>query len=81
MDVLVGTDMGTGSTNGVLVDAAGTFLASETLAHSKDLPRPRWAEADETPAQDSYTPEQAVTISAPPERVYLFDADSGERLP
>ena len=34
----------------------------------------------QTPAQDSYEPEQAVTISAPPERVYLFDPDSGERL-
>jgi ABC-type sugar transport system ATPase subunit len=34
----------------------------------------------QTPPQDSYEPEQAVTISAPPERVYLFDPDSGERL-
>ena len=34
----------------------------------------------QTPAQDSYEPEQAVAISAPPERVYLFDPDSGERL-
>jgi multiple sugar transport system ATP-binding protein len=34
----------------------------------------------QTPAQDSYEPEQRVTVTAPPERVYLFDADSGERL-
>jgi ABC-type sugar transport system ATPase subunit len=34
----------------------------------------------QTPAQDSYEPEQAVAISAPPERVYLFDTESGERL-
>ena len=34
----------------------------------------------QTPAQASYEAEQAVTISAPPERVYLFDPDSGERL-
>ena len=34
----------------------------------------------QTPAQDSYEPEQAVTISAPAERVYLFDPESGGRL-
>jgi hypothetical protein len=34
----------------------------------------------QTPAQDSYEPEQRVTVTAPPERVYLFDADSGDRL-
>lgn len=34
----------------------------------------------QTPAEARYEPEQRVTISAPPERVYLFDADSGERL-
>ena len=34
----------------------------------------------QTPAQEVYEPEQEVVISAPPERVYLFDADTGERL-
>ncbi len=34
----------------------------------------------QTPAADSYEPEQQVTVSAPPERVYLFDIDTGERL-
>jgi ABC-type sugar transport system ATPase subunit len=34
----------------------------------------------QTPAQDLYEPEQNVVISAPPERVYLFDTDTGERL-
>ena len=34
----------------------------------------------QTPAQQSYEPEQRVTITAPAERVYLFDADSGDRL-
>ena len=34
----------------------------------------------QTPAQESYQPEQRVTITAPAERVYLFDADSGDRL-
>jgi ABC-type sugar transport system ATPase subunit len=34
----------------------------------------------QTPAADSYEPEQRVVVTAPPERVYLFDIDSGERL-
>jgi ABC-type sugar transport system ATPase subunit len=34
----------------------------------------------QTPAQDDYEPEQNVVVSAPPERVYLFDVDTGERL-
>jgi len=34
----------------------------------------------QTPAQESYEPEQKVTVTAPPERVYLFDAESGDRL-
>ncbi len=38
--------MGTGSTKGVLVDTSGAVLASETVAHSMDLPRPGWAEVD-----------------------------------
>ncbi|VEG57721.1 pentulose/hexulose kinase [Mycolicibacterium aurum] len=46
MDLLLGIDMGTGSTKGVLVDTAGNVLASETIAHAIDLPRPGWAEVD-----------------------------------
>ncbi|MDT5066431.1 MAG: hypothetical protein QOK02_2586 [Mycobacterium sp.] len=34
----------------------------------------------QTPAQESYEPEQTAVVSAPPERVYLFDTDTGERL-
>jgi ABC-type sugar transport system ATPase subunit len=34
----------------------------------------------QTPAADSYEPEQRVVVTAPPERVYLFDLDTGERL-
>jgi ABC-type sugar transport system ATPase subunit len=34
----------------------------------------------QTPAADSYRPEQQVVVTAPPERVYLFDVESGERL-
>ncbi|RDH74631.1 ABC transporter ATP-binding protein [Mycolicibacterium moriokaense] len=34
----------------------------------------------QTPAQETYEPEQKVVVTAPPERVYLFDADTGERL-
>lgn len=34
----------------------------------------------QTPAADSYEPEQKVVVTAPAERVYLFDAETGERL-
>jgi multiple sugar transport system ATP-binding protein len=34
----------------------------------------------QTPAQESYEAEQKVVVTAPAERVYLFDADTGERL-
>jgi xylulokinase len=46
VELLLGIDMGTGSTKGVLVDTAGTVLATETISHSMDLPRPGWAEVD-----------------------------------
>ena len=34
----------------------------------------------QTPAQETYEPEQKVTVTAAPERVYLFDVESGDRL-
>lgn len=46
MDLLLGIDMGTGSTKGVLVDTAGVVLASAAITHSMSLPRPGWAEVD-----------------------------------
>lgn len=46
MDLLLGIDMGTGSTKGVLVDASGSVIATETVPHSINLPRPGWAEVD-----------------------------------
>lgn len=46
MDLLLGIDIGTGSTKGVLVDVSGSLIASETIAHAMSLPRPGWAEAD-----------------------------------
>jgi xylulokinase len=46
VDLLLGIDMGTGSSKGVLVDASGVVLASETIVHSVELPRPGWAEVD-----------------------------------
>ena len=60
MDLLLGIDLGTGSTKGVLVDATGSVLASETIAHSMDLPRPGWAEVD---AEDLWWRE-VCTVSA-----------------
>jgi len=46
VDLLLGIDIGTGSTKGVLVDTTGSVLASEAIAHTMDLPRPGWAEVD-----------------------------------
>jgi multiple sugar transport system ATP-binding protein len=34
----------------------------------------------QTPPQETYETEQRVVVTAPPERVYLFDAETGERL-
>ncbi|MBO0676223.1 ABC transporter ATP-binding protein [Mycolicibacterium sp. S2-37] len=34
----------------------------------------------QTPAADTFEPEQKVAVTAPPERVYLFDVDTGDRL-
>ena len=46
MEVLVGIDMGTSSTKGVLVTPDGTVLASAQHDHQISLPRPGWAEVD-----------------------------------
>lgn len=46
MELLLGIDIGTGSTKGVLVDVTGSVIATETIPHSMDLPRPGWAEVD-----------------------------------
>ncbi|MDG4665616.1 FGGY-family carbohydrate kinase [Mycobacterium sp. 236(2023)] len=46
MDVLLGIDIGTGSTKGVLTDLSGTVLATRTIEHAMELPRPGWAEFD-----------------------------------
>jgi xylulokinase len=46
VDLLLGIDMGTGSTKGVLVDASGIVIASKTITHSMSLPRAGWAEVD-----------------------------------
>ena len=34
----------------------------------------------QTPATESFEPEQKAVVTAPPERVYLFDVGTGERL-
>lgn len=46
VQTLLGIDIGTGSTKGVLTDAAGTVLAAHTVTHTMSLPRPGWAEFD-----------------------------------
>ena len=44
--LLLGIDIGTSSSKGVLVDLAGRILADHTVAHSFDMPQPGWAEQD-----------------------------------
>jgi xylulokinase len=44
--LLLGVDMGTGSTKGVLAAPDGTVVATASRAHEMSLPRPRWAEMD-----------------------------------
>lgn len=44
--LLLGVDIGTGSTKGVLCTPDGEVVASAQRAHAMDLPRPGWAEVD-----------------------------------
>ena len=44
--LLLGIDIGTGSSKGVLTDADGTVLAISEQPHDLSLPRPGWAEHD-----------------------------------
>lgn len=45
-DLLLGIDMGTGSTKGVLARPDGTIVATASRSHTMSLPRPGWAEVD-----------------------------------
>jgi xylulokinase len=47
-DLLLGIDMGTGSTKGVLSTPDGEIVATASRAHQMSLPRPGWAEVDAT---------------------------------
>lgn len=44
--VLLGIDIGTTNSKGVLVDIKGNVLSSETVTHTISSPRPDWAEQD-----------------------------------
>ena len=44
--LLLGIDMGTASTKGVLATLDGRIVATAMRRHSMDLPRPGWAEVD-----------------------------------
>ncbi|MEA4882276.1 MAG: FGGY family carbohydrate kinase [Clostridia bacterium] len=44
--LLVGVDIGTSSTKGVLVDKSGQIIASHTVPHAVARPNPAWAEQD-----------------------------------
>jgi len=45
-ELLLGIDIGTYSSKGVLCTPAGEVLATETIEHELSLPRPGWAEHD-----------------------------------
>jgi xylulokinase len=45
-ELLLGVDVGTYSSKGVLCSPSGEVLASETVEHRLSLPRPGWAEQD-----------------------------------
>jgi xylulokinase len=45
-DLFLGIDLGTGSSKGLVTDAAGTVVAQTARPHGMDLPRPGWAEVD-----------------------------------
>jgi xylulokinase len=45
-DFVLGIDMGTGSSKGVLARPDGTIVATASRAHQMSLPRPGWAEMD-----------------------------------
>ncbi len=45
-ELLLGIDVGTYSTKGVLVTPGGEVLASHTVEHTMDIPRAGWAEQD-----------------------------------
>jgi xylulokinase len=44
--VVIGVDIGTGSTKGVLATPSGEVIATARRAHRMSLPRPGWAEMD-----------------------------------
>ena len=45
-ELVIGIDIGTGSTKGVLADARGNVLHSEVVRHDTSFPKPGWAEHD-----------------------------------
>ena len=44
--LLLGIDIGTSSSKGLLVDLAGRIIAEQSLPHGFDMPQPGWAEQD-----------------------------------
>jgi len=43
---LLGYDIGTMGSKGVIIDVEGNVLASKTMEHGVSVPRPAWAEQD-----------------------------------
>ena len=67
-DLLLGVDIGTSSSKGVLVRPDGEIVATATRPHGTSLPRPGWAEHD---AESVWWADfVAIVNTPPPDRPY-----------
>ena len=48
--LLLGIDIGTSSSKGVLVSLDGQLIAEQSVPHGFDIPQPGWAEQTPTPS-------------------------------
>jgi xylulokinase len=72
VDLLLGVDIGTYSSKGVLCTPAGEVVATQTIEHGLSLPRPGWAEHD----ADAIWWGEFVALC----RALLGDGDRGRRV-
>jgi sugar (pentulose or hexulose) kinase len=68
--LLIGVDIGTNSSKGVLVTLEGKILAQHVVAHDMDVPRPGWAETAPRP----YSRERCRQGAAGPQCRLMLEA-------
>lgn len=70
-ELVIGIDMGTGSTKGVVATLDGTIVATATQSHGMSQPRPDWAEVDAESVwwQDFVTVCRSLLEQVPPEAI------------